>query len=217
MVSVTPLEKAIDRFLLLYLISEASERVENFGDTKLQKFTFLSEWKMIDERDRGFCYFYLKYKKGPYSFDLATDIRILSRAHIIQRGVWELLLTRYGESIVSGFSSLLAQNPHVKSLIDKTIATYAPCSLQELLDEVYKLQHPYVKGYTIGTATLKMPLLYKLPDEKVAVYFKAEKEEAEDLLVSLSDNGLKHWQAVKDDMREAKYLTYKEVFGSGNR
>jgi len=52
--SVTPLERAIDRFLLLYSISKASKCVKNLGDTKLQKFTFLSEWEMIDKRERGF-------------------------------------------------------------------------------------------------------------------------------------------------------------------
>ena len=213
MVKVTPLERAIDRFLLLYLISK-TEYVEKFGNTKLQKFTFLSEWEMIDKRDRGFCYYYLKYAKGPYSFDLAGDIKTLVKANIIHKRRWCLTLTKFGDSIVEDFSELRNQNIHPISIIDKTINKYAEYSLQELLDEVYSLPHPYVKGYTIRTATLKMPLLYKLPKEKVVVPFKANEEQIEDLRVSLSTKGLKHWQAVKDDMRKAEYLTYKEVFGS---
>jgi uncharacterized protein YwgA len=214
MVVVTLLERAIDRFLLLYSISEASERVDNLGKTKLQKFTFLSEWEMIDKRERGFSYYYLKFEKGPYSFDLANDIKTLVKANIIRKRQWSLILTKFGNSIVEDFSNLLSQNFHVVSIIDRTINKYAEYSLKELLDEVYSLPHPYVKGYTIGTASLKMPLLYKLPEEKVVVPFKADEEQIEDLLVSLSANGLKKWQAVKDDMRKAEYLTYKEVFGS---
>lgn len=214
MVAVTPLEKAIERFLLLYSISKASDRVDNLGYTKLQKFTFLSEWEMIDKRQRGFSYFYLKYEKGPYSFDLANDIKTLLKTDILRKQQWNMTLTKFGNSIVKDFSSLLSQNSQLASIIDRTINKYAKYSLQELLDAVYSLPHPYVRGYTIRTASLRMPLLYKLPEEKVAVPFKADDEQIEDLLVSLSKHGLKHWQAVREDMRKPEYLTYKEVFGS---
>jgi uncharacterized protein YwgA len=214
MVSVTPLESAIDRFLLLYSISKASECVENLGDTKLQKFIFLSEWEMIDKHERGFCYYYLKYEKGPYSFDLANDIKIFLKTDILRKQQWDISLTKFGKRIVQDFSGLVDQNPRAVSIIQGIIDKYAGYSLQELLDVVYSLPHPYVRGYTIRTASLKMPLLYKLPEEKVVVPFTVNKEEVEDLLVSLSKNGLKHWQAVREDMRKPEYLTYKEVFGS---
>jgi len=214
MAIVTPLQQAIERFLLLYSVSKASDRVDNLGNTKLQKFTFLSEWEMIDKRERGFSYFYLKYEKGPYSFDLANDIKRLLKANIVRKQQWSITLTNFGDSIVEDFSRLLSQNSHVASIIDRTIHKYAEYSLQELLEAVYVLPHPYVRGYTIRTAPLKMPLLYKLPEEKVMVPFKADDAQIEDLLVSLSTKGLKHWQAVRDDMRRAEYLTYKEVFGS---
>jgi hypothetical protein len=214
MVSVTPLERAIDRFLLLYSISKASKCVKNLGDTKLQKFTFLSEWEMIDKRERGFTYYYLKYEKGPYSFDLANDIKTFLKTDILRKKQWDITLTKFGNSIVHDFSDLVDQNARIMVVIDRTIDKYAEYSLQELLDAVYSLRHPYVRGYTIRTASLKMPLLYKLPEEKVAVPFEADSEQVEDLLVSLSTNGLKHWQAVKEDMRKTEYLTYKEVFGS---
>jgi len=211
---VTPLEQAIERLLLLYSISKASDRVDNLGNTKLQKFTFLSEWKMIDKREKGFSYFYLKYDKGPYSFDLANDVKRLLKTNIVRKQRWSITLTKFGDSIIEDFSRLLSQNSHVASIIDRTIHKYAKYSLQELLDAVYALPHPYVRGYTIRTAPLKMPLLYKLPEEKVMFPFKADNEQIEDLIVSLSTNGLKRWQAVRDDMRRAEYLTYKEVFGS---
>lgn len=211
---VTPLEKAFDRLLSLYLVSKANRQVSNFGNTKFQKFTFLAEWEMIDKREKGYSYFFLKFKKGPYSFDLANDIGTLMKAGIIRLVGYDIILTHYGKNIVNDFSNILDENRYLGSIIDKTIDTYAHCSLEELLNIMYSLPHPYVSGYTIGSATLRMPLLYKLPEDKVKIQVKLNNEQAENLLFNLGTNGLKHWQAVKDDMRNPECLTYKEVFGN---
>lgn len=214
MPTVTPVERAVDRLLLLYSISRAFEHVKNLGDTKLQKFTFLSEWEMIDKRERGFTYFYLKYAKGPYSFELNNDIETLIKANIVRKRGWNISLTKIGNSIIDDFYILLQKNRYPVTVINKTISKYGNFSLQELLDEVYSLPHPYVKGYTIRSATIKMPLLYKLPDEKVTIPFDIDEKQVEDLLLCLGTDGLKHWQAIKQDMYDTDYLTYKEVFGT---
>ena len=214
MSKITPLEKTINRLLFLYLVSKVSNKVPQFGFTKLQKFTFLSEWAMIDKRDRGFCYYYLKFKKGPYSFDLNNDLEMFLQSKIIRVSNHNLSLTEYGKSIVNDFSSIIEQNGYTLSIIDKIIDGFADFSLQELLKLIYSLRHPYVKNYTIGSAPLRMPLIYKLPDNKVKIPFKITKEQHEDLLFSLGTTGLKHWREVKNDMDKPDCLTYEEVFGN---
>jgi hypothetical protein len=168
---------------------------------------------MIDTRDKGFSYFYLKYKKGPYSFELNNDLITFIKTGFIRQIDYEIVPTQYAQSIINDFSELFNQNECATSIIDKTVDEYYKCSLSELLDEVYSLPHPYVKGYTIRSASLRMPLLYKLPDEKVRIPLDITREQAEDLMFNLGTDGLKHWQAVRDDMRSPEYLKYREVFG----
>jgi len=65
------LEVLSDRLLLLWLVYDAM-KYKTFGETKVQKLTFLAEWEMLDKRQKGFNYSFIKLTFGPYSSDLES-------------------------------------------------------------------------------------------------------------------------------------------------
>lgn len=65
-------EVLTDRLLLLWLIYDAMHH-KRFGNTKAQKLAYLSEKLMIDGREKGFNYDFIKLPFGPFSEDLEKD------------------------------------------------------------------------------------------------------------------------------------------------
>lgn len=215
MVRRTPYENVIDRFLLLYVIAESSERTFRFGKTKLQKYTFLSEWRMIDERKKGLNFNFIKLVHGPYSGELDSDLTDLAIYGLVSDP--ELQLTNMGHRILEDFSELLEQNKPIISTIDQVITRFGRYSLNRLLRYIYSLPHPYRKGITIGTTPFKTPLLYRLVEEKALSGFTISGEQLEDLILCLGKRELKAWREVRDEIQRGRHLKYQEVFRTVNR
>lgn len=214
MVRRTLYENVVDRFLLLYLISEASECAPNLGKTKLQKLTFLSEWKLIDDRNKGFNYNYIKLVHGPYSGELNNDLTDLAIHNLVNDP--RLYPTDVGYRILEDFSELLEQNEPFILTINQVISRFVMLSLNKLLAFVYSLQHPYRKNLTIGKTPFRTPLLYRLSDDKTIAKFRISEEQLEDLQMCLDKERLKQWKEVKDEVSKGRFLTYREVFGTVN-
>ena len=214
MVKRTLYEKVVDRFLLLYLISESSELAPNLGKTKLQKLAFLSEWRMLDERRKGFNYNFIKLVHGPYSGELDNDLTDFA-SHKLMNDPW-LQPTNLGYMILEDFSELLEQNETFIQTIDLILSRFAKLSLKRLLTYVYALPHPYRKNLTIGTTPFRTPLLYRLVEEKTVTKFELSEEQLQDLQICLDNERLKQWKEVSAEVKKGRFLTYREVFGTVN-
>lgn len=214
MVRRTLYENVIDRFLLLYLISEASEYAPDLGKTKIQKLAFLSEWKMIDERNKGFNYNYIKLVHGPYSGELDKDLTDLASHNLVNDP--RLHPTNVGYMILEDFSELLEQNETIVLTINQIISRFAKPSLNRLLAYVYSLPHPYRKNLTIETTPFRTPLLYRLSEEKAITKFEISEEQLQDLQMCLDKDRLKQWKEVSDEISKGRFLTYREVFETVN-
>jgi hypothetical protein len=165
---------------------------------------------MIDAREKGFNYNYIKLVNGPFSGELERDLIDLANYNLVND--LEFNLTENGQAIVEDFCGVVKQNESIITKIDEIIRRFREYSLKELLAYVYSLPHPYRRGLTIATTPFRTPILYRLSDEKASVKFKINQEQLKDLSACLSEEKLKQWKEVREDLENQRFLTYNEVF-----
>lgn len=209
MVTRNPIEKFVDRLLLLYLINNAREVGIVEGITKIQKLVFLSEWAMLDGRQKGFNYNFIKLIHGPYSEELQRqDIK-----RLVLWGVLEglsLLPTEKGELILEDFQSLFDRNRIFIQQIEETNQEFAIIRLRRLLPKVYRMRHPYIPRRTIGDVKIGTPLLYRIERHKAVEVFNITSGEIATLEIYFDSKAFESLiEASKD--REPT-LAYDEVF-----
>jgi len=183
----TFLEQAIDRFLLLSLVSFLDEPIV---DTALQKFVFLSERELLAKKIEGFHYVFVKLRFGPYSQELERDKDALVFREFLEdldeRG-W--ILSDKGKIVLEKFKPLLEKNAEVLSIIKRIVSSHAGTRLRDLLRQVYELRRP-LKGekVTIRELAERTVLLkpyafdrpFKISEEeglRLRIYFDPDVEE----------------------------------------
>jgi len=202
-------EKISDRLLLLYLLDNAWKVGKIEGITKVQKLVFLSEWAMLDEREKGFNYNFIKLIHGPYSQQLQReDVPRLIRAGLIND--YNLSPTERAKIILSDFKELFERNKSFIEKIEEVNREYAKIPLQKLLQIVYDMPHPYIPGYTISDVKPTTPLLYKIKENKAKRVFKITPEEIATLEIYFDTEAFE--SLLKASRERKSTLTFQEVF-----
>jgi uncharacterized protein YwgA len=206
----TLIDKAIDQFLTLYLINDAfcRKNLLHLQNTKLQKLVFLSEKAMIDEREKGFNFYFVKLIHGPYSQELENDV-----SKLIQNGLindMRLKPTRNAQIILEDFGELILRNETFLTKVNAVNDRFARLPLQRLLRIIYAM--PWGKRRTIADLPQRTPMLYPMRPEIVRTQFQITKDEAENLLMNFDLDAIKDHEEAMKDAREGKWLTYEQVF-----
>jgi len=214
----TLMEMLSDRLLLLWLVYDAV-KYKTFGETKIQKLCFLSEWKMLDAHEKGFNYDFIRLTHGPYSPDVEEDVEWLENNQLVEatpinEKVNLFRETRFGRKLLRDFDSVFMRNNVFTQKIAAINRKYAPMSLQDLLNEVYSMRHPYMKGEhrTIGELRPRTPLLYKMEAEKALVQFQITKEELATLDIYLDDESYRSVMQASEGAKRKSLLPFDEVF-----
>ena len=205
-----------DRLLLLWLLYDAMWH-KHFGETKVQKLAFLSEWKMIDNLEKGFNYKFIRLTFGPFSRDVEKDVEWLEVENLVEAiPISEkgrvFRPTRSGNKILKDFRELFRRNSLFTRRIAEINREYARMPLQELVDFVYSLPHPYMKDRTIGELKPGTQLLYKLEEEKARETFKITPEELATLDIYLSDESYRSVMQASESAKRKPLLSLDEVF-----
>jgi len=205
-----------DRLLLLWLLYDAMLR-KHFGETKIQKLAFLSEWKMIDNLEKGFNYKFIRLTFGPFSRDVEKDVEWLEVENLVEAiPISEkgrvFRPTRFGNKILKDFRELFRRNRLFTRRIAEINRKYATMRLQELVDYVYSLPHPCMKGRTIGELKPGTQLLYKLEQEKAIEIFTITPEELATLDIYLDDESYRSAMQASEGAKRKPLLSLDEVF-----
>lgn len=205
-----------DRLLLLWLLYDAM-KYKHFGETKVQKLTFLSEWKMIDGLEKGFNYGFIRLSFGPYSPDVDKDANWLEHQNLvgaipISEKARVFRRTRFGLKLLNDFQELFSRNSSFTRRIAEINRKYARMPLQELVDYVYSLPHPYIKGRIIAELKPGTKLLYKLDEKKARETFEITPEELATLDIYLNDESYKSVMQASESARRKPLLSLDEVF-----
>jgi uncharacterized protein YwgA len=214
----TSLEVLYDRLLLLWLVYDAM-KYKLFGETKVQKLTFLAEWEMLDKRQKGFNYNFIKLTFGPYSRDLEKDIKWLEDSNLVKlisadEKTRIFKLTELGQKILTVFHDVFDRNKIFTEKIAEINRKFAGLTLDELLKFVYSLPHPYMRGRprTIGELKPGTILLYKIDPEKAKVTFSLTPEELATLDIYLDEGRYRSLMEACESVKRKRLLTYSEVF-----
>lgn len=205
-----------DRLLLLWLIYDAMNR-RRFGETKIQKLTFLSEWDMLDNREKGFNYNFIKFTFGPFSAEVEKDVAWFEENGLVEATPIDekariFRETRLGGKILNDFHEMFVRNSIFTQKIAKVNRRFASMPLPELLNYVYSLPHPYRKGQIVAELKLKTPLLYKLDETKAKVKFEITPEELATLDIYLDDANYRSLLQASENAKRKPFLNFDEVF-----
>lgn len=206
----TLLEKAIDQFLTLYLINDAFCRwdLPLLPNTKLQKLVFLSEKAMIDEREKGFNFYFIKLIHGPFSQELENDLgKLVENGFIDDK---ELRPTSNTKAILDDFGDMVLKNPTFLEKVNIVNKQFAGMPLHKLLEIVYAMS--WGESQTIADLPQRTPMLYPMKPEIVRTGFQITEHEAESLLMNFDPDAIKDLSEAMRDAREGKWRTYEQVF-----
>ncbi len=205
-----------DRLLLLWLLYDAMT-YKSFGITKTQKLAYLSEKKMIDNREKGFNYDFIKLTYGPYSEDLEEDIKWLQRKTLVRavpigRNAKIFRRSVFGGKLLSDFHELFLRNNVITRRIARVNRIYATKNSQEIVRYVHGLPHPYLKNRIIDQLKPGTKILYKLEERKAQTVFDITPEELATLDIYLDHESYKSAIEASESARRKPLLGFDEVF-----
>ena len=205
-----------DRLLLLWLIYDAL-MYKRFGDTKAQKLAYLSEKKMIDNREKGFNYDFIKLPYGPYSEDLEKDVDWLEEQKLIEAtpisdDAKVFHESRFGRKMLKDFHELFVRNNLFTRKIAEVNRTYATKNSKEIVEYVHSLPHPYIKGRTIDDLKLGTKILYKLVESKAKTIFDITPEELATLDIYFDEENYRSLTQASESAKRKPLLTLEEAF-----
>lgn len=146
-----------DKFLLLYLLSDANRRM---GVTKIHKLTFLSERDMKLQGEKGFNFNFIKLEWGPYSSDLKKDIEEFKDCGIIN--VSTHMPTKHGRLILENFQHILEKNQSIVRKIQHVNSEYAHIDRDRLVKIVHSMINPERPWMTIHNTPSRSYILKRL-------------------------------------------------------
>lgn len=135
-----------DKFIVLALFSAVSKISTVSGNIKAQKLTFLLELRALRAELALGHYRFFRYQMGPYSADLAEDIKLLQREQFIRPN---RSLTKRGEFLRDFITESLADNDHLRltnDIVHAVVVDYGEKSGVDLMEMVYGMKVP-VFGY----------------------------------------------------------------------
>ena len=165
---------------------------------------------MIDKREKGFNFYFIKLIHGPFSQELENDVsKLVQDGYINDMG---LKPTENTQAILEDFNDIIERNHVFFRKVDAVNDNFAPMSLQKLLRIIYAMPWGRGKGRTIADLPQRTPMLYPMKPEIVETNFRITDNEAEDLLMNFDPDALKDLSEAMKDAREGKWRTYEQVF-----
>jgi len=204
-------EKATDCLLTIYLVHDAfsRENVRFLHETRLQKLVFLSEKMMIDERKKGFNFYFIKLIHGPFSQELKNGYEKLVETGFLQD--FGLKPTDSAKLILQDFHDVLKRNRPFLDKINEVNDNFATMDLQPLLRRIYAMR--WGRGNkTIADLPQRTPMLYPMKPDKVLAGFEITDEEVQDLLMNFDVGVVKELILATEQMRTGQRRTHEQVF-----
>jgi|SRR2546422_2263812 len=179
-------ERLSDFLLLLYMIGTHHNQSRRYlGITKADKFVFLAEKRMIDNRLKGFDYDFYRWNFGPLSPSIYADIETLQKTSMVTRGA-NIQLTERGRKTLEDCGSLFETNQVVVACVDEVVHRFATKTTEQVSSYVYEVEIEYPMGSKkIRDIPKGWELLKKLPAQNATQRFDIPESWRETLEVLL--------------------------------
>jgi len=113
--------------------------------------------------------------------------------------------------ILDDFNDLLIKNRDFVKKIDKVLETYAKIPTDKLLRLVYKM--PWGRGRTIGSLSMKTPMLYPIKSRKAVKQFVVSENELEDLEICFNQKLSEDIEKAFLEMKQGRKISHEKIFG----
>ena len=191
-----PKTELVNRLLLLWLIDDASKR-GSIGITKTHKLTFLSQYEMTKQKEKGFSYNFTKWEMGPVSTDLADDVFWLGDNQFINIKRFkkqsqtidgqQFKCSKMGLKILNDFREMFVRNNMFTQKIYAVNRQYAGRNSQELVQIVHSMPNPSYCDMSIHDTPLNELILGSLSGDSVKHDFVITPEEEATLELYLDE------------------------------
>jgi len=191
-------EAILDRLLLLYLVARTREKGYNIlGQIKLQKLLYKAQERMYLSKCKGLNYNFVRWKFGPFSQEIYSDVEDLKETGFLDRRV-AVNASAKGLRLLKTLG--LVFDEETTELIDKVINEFGPYTGRQIKAVMYSFPKVGEKK-TIKEAKMGEVLLTKL-NEKNAKKRLLLKEQTLDTLRFLFDP-LTH-KAIEEGLKALK-------------
>ena len=207
-------DKITNLLLLLYIIGESNSIGFIEDSLKLQKMTFISELKFVKKRWKVLNYQFLRWKRGPFSKNLAEDITKLKEVGLIELKE-SIELSKNGLKFLESTDEIFSTNTQFMKLIDNTIKTWANRDSESIMKWVYnqqvivpKIGKPmYIQDIPMGTL-----ILFKVSSKNADKLFDLDESWKATLEVMFNRGALKslddaYIDAIEGNAREFQIRT----------
>jgi uncharacterized protein YwgA len=204
-------ERVENNLLFLYLVSEASKAGRVEDDLKAQKLVFLSQKKLVQKKLKAFSYTFLRWHKGPFSKDLAEDIKSLVKAGMLTRIDDKIALTDAGKEIVARSEELLTKQPEFMVPIKAIAQLYGAIPSEDLKEKVYDISVwvPRLKKVMkIRDIEEKQLILYGLSAKKARKAFNLDENWQATLEIVFDKDALDSLKMAQQDAVEGRICDF---------
>jgi len=147
-------DEIVNKFLVLCLV-ESGVRL---GDTKLQKFAYLTQFDLTRKGIKALNFDFIKMPYGPFSPGLKDDVESLVNCHAVTQ--YAHRSTLFGKRILKNFGHLKVDNRSIIESVKDINEKYMALERDELVVLVHEMTNPLRPWLTIdktphGTYLLK--------------------------------------------------------------
>src|SRR3990172_5093602 len=191
-------EALVDRFLLLYVVARTRKKGCNIlGHIKLQKMLYKTQERMYLARWKGFNYNFVRWKFGPFSQEIYSDVDDLKRAgYLIQEDAASI--SEKGLRLLKDFDVLL--DAETKDIIERVINEFGPYTGRQIREVMYSFPKVGEKK-TIEEAEMGEVLLTRLHPEDAKKCLRADEAQLETLRFLLVPKSNKE---IQDGLRSLR-------------
>jgi uncharacterized phage-associated protein len=128
-------EALIDRLLLLYVVTRTRQKGYNIlGQIKLQKMLYKVQEQMFLRRYKGLNHTYIRWKSGPFSQEIYSDVRDLKATGLLNRQD-AASSSHEGQRLIEHLKAVF--DPESKEIIEKVVNEFGRLSGRQIKAVTY--------------------------------------------------------------------------------
>jgi len=203
--------------LLLYAMNEL-EQYGSLDKWKIQKTAFFAQYDAQSKRIKGTAYQFFKWKHGPMSAGIVSDLDIFNQTGLVQvRGANNAIetVTKQGQELVSEMTKFIEsqENSTVTDHLNGWIHRLGRYSGKQLRDMSHQCRVPYRDILTpIDEIPDGTPLLNPIRTRDVSYGFMIPKEWIQTLELVFSYRYSEIRNTLRAPFKENDLLSWSEVF-----
>jgi len=207
-------DSLINNLILLYIINDAQEKSHNYlGMTKLQKFVFLVEKNLNENRMRALTYDFFMWDYGPLSKEIYVDYKILKQNDICIQSD-NVSLSKRGKYLVTNFQDVFEENREVLNIIDDVINQFASYDTDSIVQYVHNIEI-MIEGcdepIQIENIEKGIDLITGLSDQDSSLSFTIDESWLETLDILLDKELCESIDRSEQEIRNGKVFQLHEV------